>query len=170
MKGRLSWLVVCFSIAVLVFNGAAWSGDNNNDDKRSLKTQLWISEVFLASDTEELFIYGHNFDNGEAPAVMMGDYPDPLFVTGYTPELITAQLPLDWEPGDFLLTVSTGEGAKKNDSFDVTVGATGPAGPVGPEGPQGEQGPPGPPGQPCTVVSNSNNTFTMTCPDGSSVT
>jgi hypothetical protein len=170
MKGRLSWLAFCISVAAFVFCGAAWADNNDDGDHGSSKTQLWISEVYAAFDGEVLFIYGHNFDNGNAPTVMMGDYPDPLFVTEYSCDLITAQLPLDWEPGDYLLTVSTGEGSKKNDSFDVTVAAAGPAGAEGPAGPQGEQGEPGIPGQPCTVVSNSNNTFTMICPDGSSVT
>ncbi len=34
---------------------------------------------------------------------------------------------------------------------------------------QGDQGDPGASGVPCTVVDNGNGTFTMSCPDGSSV-
>lgn len=52
-------------------------------------------------------------------------------------------------PGDFLLTVSTGNGQSQNDQYALTIGAVGPVGAIGSQGiqgelgPQGEQGPPG---------------------------
>ena len=52
--------------------------------------------------------------------------------------MITAIVPTGLFPvGDYLLTVSTGNGQSQNDEYDLTIGA------VGPQGPQGDQGLPG---------------------------
>ncbi|MFC2144233.1 collagen-like protein [Acidobacteriota bacterium] len=136
-----------FSIVILVVGGAAWADDDDDDRGGEPKKRLWISEVFVDFDEEYLYIYGHHFDNGKGPTVTMGDYPE-LAVESYLPYEIIAQLPVDCELGDYVLTVSTGEGAKKNDSFDLTVGTRGPVGPAGPQGEKGDQGDPGLQGEP----------------------
>ncbi|HVN32581.1 MAG TPA: hypothetical protein VMT45_11405 [Thermoanaerobaculaceae bacterium] len=72
-----------------------------------------------------------------------------LIIGRPTASEIVAELPADYPPGTYLLSVSRGRGREKNDSFDLTIGAVGPPGPRGEEGdpgPQGMQGPIGPPG------------------------
>jgi alpha-tubulin suppressor-like RCC1 family protein len=49
-------------------------------------------------------------------------------------------------------------------------GEIGPVGPEGPEGPGGATGEPGQNALPCVVVDNEDGSYTMTCPDGTSVT
>lgn len=69
------------------------------------------------------------------PSVTLGEYLDPLIIVGTpTDQVIVALLPENIIPGDYLLTVATGDGQSQNDEYDLTIGA------VGPEGPQGEQG------------------------------
>ena len=55
----------------------------------------------------------------------------------------------------------------------VQMGEQGPQGEQGETGAQGEQGVPGEAGadaEPCTAVDNGDGTYTITCPDGTSVT
>jgi len=55
-----------------------------------------------------------------------------------TPQTITCDLSGGTPPfppaGDYLLTVSTGNGTSQIDVWDLTIGAVGPAGPQGPQG------------------------------------
>lgn len=63
------------------------------------------------------------------------------------PELIIVDFPDGGLPtGEYLLTVFSGPGPRKNSDHIVTVGAAGPEGPTGPEGEPGAGGPTGPPG------------------------
>jgi len=163
MEDRMRLIVLSVSIVVLVFGGTTWAG--NNGTWKALE----ITEVSLDFDHDPdlIYIYGLNIDRGDYPVVMLGDFADPLYVTQYSEHEIVAELPDDLAAGDYLLKVDTGNAPHQFDSYDLTVGA---AGPVGQAGPRGEQGDPGIPGQTCSVLNNGNNTFTMTCPDGSSVT
>jgi hypothetical protein len=96
--------------------------------------------------------------------------------------MIVASLPPGIMPGDYLLTVSTGNGQSQNDEYDLTIGAVGPTGatgapgPAGPPGPAGADGavgapgpagPPGPAGAagtPCSLTAcSSSGTATLTC-------
>ncbi len=67
-----------------------------------------------------------------------------------TPQTITCDLSAGTPPfpaaGDYLLTVSTGNGTSHIDQWDLTIGAVGP---VGPQGPQGIPGIVGLEGQSC---------------------
>ncbi len=129
--------------------------------------EVTVTEVFVDFDTETITIMGDNFDLGPNPLnVTLGAYGS-LNIVSAEPNLIIVDFPAGGLlAGDFLLTVSSGPGQRKNDEHVVTVGATGPEGPEGtpgeqgpqgaqgpqgepgPEGPQGEPGPEGPQGEP----------------------
>ena len=101
--------------------------------------QLTIASVAVDFVGETLYIYGNHFDNGDPPAVALAGYP--LMVTSSSSGEIIAVFPDGGvDPGDYLLTVSTGRSTTRNDSYDLTVGAVGPAGPEGPTGPEGPPG------------------------------
>lgn len=93
-----------------------------------------------------LVIRGANLaePNGAPPAVMLADQP--LTVDTAVADQIIAILPNDLQPGSYLLTVSRGAGVPLNDTFEVTIGATGAEGPPGPTGATGPAGLPGPQG------------------------
>jgi hypothetical protein len=111
---------------------------------QAAQPEVTITEVFVDFETETIAIMGENFDLG----------PDPLTVTLGTfgsLNIITAEsnlINVDFPDGgllvgDFLLTVSSGPGPRKNDDHIVTIGAVGPEGPEGAEGAEGLTGPQG---------------------------
>jgi hypothetical protein len=111
---------------------------------------LQIESVFVDFDAETITINGQNFIDRDPPVVTLGGFGE-LMVLGFTGVEIVAQLPLDIPDGDYLLSVSTGNGPRRNDEYDLTIGAVGlegPQGEPGPQGPQGEPGPQGPQGEP----------------------
>jgi hypothetical protein len=98
---------------------------------------LNITEVFVDFDAETIHIMGEDLDFGRALDVTLGDFGS-LNVTTETPTLIVVDFPAVGLPdGDYLLTVSRGNGQSQNDEYDLTIGAVGPEGPEGPEGPPG---------------------------------
>jgi hypothetical protein len=168
MAGIMCFLVLCGAVGA--------------DDEKAAQA-LEITEVFVAFDPDPdlVFIHGLNFDNGGDPVVLLGDYPDRLYLTSYSEHEIIAELPLSIVAGDYHLTVRTGLGPRRFDALDLTIGAVGPQGepgPQGPEGPQGPQGEPGPPGLPDfefvyeqfgRTVGVNDTLFVMpTCPSGKS--
>tara|TARA_Y100000294_G_scaffold177285_1_gene202156 strand:- start:1107 stop:2402 length:1296 start_codon:yes stop_codon:yes gene_type:complete len=100
--------------------------------------QLLITNVFVDFENNDLIINGQNFEGKNAPVVSLGGYE--LDVTAYDDTTINADLPPDVEDGDYLLTVSTGNGNKDNNSYTLTIGAVGPEGPAGEDGADGEGG------------------------------
>ena len=113
--------------------------------------KLQIDNVFfdLESTPQIMIINGNNFNNGNDPRVTLAGYGS-LIVEEYSKYHIVAKLPGDLEKGDYVLTVTTGPGTPRTDSFDVTIGATGGAtgatGPTGADGATGATGPAGPTG------------------------
>jgi len=112
--------------------------------------EVTITEVFVDFETETIAIMGQNFDLGPDPlTVTLGGFGS-LNITTNTSTLLVVDFPEGaLLVGDFLLTVSSGPGPRKNDDHIVTVGATGPEGPEGAEGqigPVGSTGPQGPVG------------------------
>jgi hypothetical protein len=97
-----------------------------------------VTVTFGDPDTV-LEISGWDFDFGSPLVVTLAGVPASVMdATGTT---ITATVDTaSFPPGDYLLTVSTGNGQSQNDEYDLTIGA------VGPQGPQGERGEVGPPG------------------------
>jgi len=145
MTHRMLWSVAVGSMCLLTIGGTIGA-----EDERSAKALL-ITEAFVGFDPDVVFIYGRNFDEGGEPTVFLGDYPDPLLVTTASESELIAELPIGLVAGDYLLTVQTGNGTRRFDAFNLTVGAVGPPGETGPQGdlgPQGDPGPQGPPGPP----------------------
>ncbi len=112
---------------------------------------LNITEVFVDfGPPGSLTINGEDFNFGPGPLVVtLGEFGE-LSVLSDTPTQIVTELPpaiaAGNADGDYLLTVSTGNGQSQNDEYDLTIGPAGPQGPqgdTGPQGPQGDQGPQG---------------------------
>ena len=105
-----------------------------------------ITEVIVDSVEDEIIIRGEELGFGNPLEVTLGEYP-PLMIVGLpTDTEIVVGLPLDIPPGDYLLTVSTGNGQSQNDEYDLTIGGAGAEGPEGPAGAEGPEGPEGPAG------------------------
>jgi hypothetical protein len=107
-------------------------------------TQVLVNDP---NNPTSIMISGENLSFGSGPLVItLGnanltviEIPDVTPTDTY----IEALLPADLPAGDYLLTVSMGNGQSQNDEYDLTIGAVGPQGLQGEIGPQGEQGPQG---------------------------
>jgi len=107
---------------------------------------LNITEVLVDFDAKTITIMGEDLDFGGELDVTLGDMGS-LIVTTETPTLIVVDFPLEGLlDGDYLLTVSRGNGQSQNDEYDLTIGAVGPEGLQGVDGAQGQQGIQGPAG------------------------
>lgn len=110
---------------------------------------LTITQVFVddQNNPTSLMIIGEGLLFGpQGPAVSLGEFGALTIVGTPTDTLIEASLAGAIAPGDYLLTVSGGNGQSQNDEYDLTIGAVGPQGipgPQGEQGPRGEQGPEG---------------------------
>jgi len=103
-----------------------------------------ITEVFVNFDNGTFEILGENFDLGPNKLqVTLGNYGN-LVIISADANMIVAGFPEGLVPADYLLTVFSGPGPRKNDEHIVTVGATGPEGAEGAEGAEGQTGPVGP--------------------------
>jgi len=106
--------------------------------------EVTITEVFVNFDNETFEIVGANFDLGPNELqVTLGNFGN-LVIISADANMIVAAFPAGLVDGDYLLTVFSGPGKRKNDDHIVTVGATGPEGPEGEEGETGPSGPVGP--------------------------
>jgi formylglycine-generating enzyme len=110
----------------------------------------WVDFIKEAGGAH-LTVVGRNLAGTAAPQVTLSG--SPLTVTEFAPEKVVAFVSQDLiADATYLLTVSSGSGVSKFDTFNLTIGAAGPEGPVGsegpigPEGPMGVQGPEGPQG------------------------
>jgi hypothetical protein len=112
---------------------------------QAAQPEVTITEVFVDFETETIAIMGENFDLGPDPlTVTLGSFGSLNIITA-EPNLINVDFPDGGLlVGDFLLTVSSGPGPRKNDDHIVTIGATGPEGPEGADGAEGQTGPAGP--------------------------
>ena len=115
-----------------------------------------ITQVEIDTELESITIRGKDFDFGSFLIVTLGDPVSGNDITSIcttefnlTPQEIVCDFSTSGglpSAGDYRLKVSTGWIRRRNDEFDVTIGAVGPQGEQGPPGPQGEQGPAGPQG------------------------
>lgn len=139
-KSRLLLLLQPATLAALVLSIAligppAWAKPPGG--------HLDIHSVFVTFNdanyggVDTLTITGMDFDFGPGPLVItLGDFPDPLMILG-TPSAteIVVKCPAIGDicpDGDFLLTVSTGNGQSQNDEYDLTIsGGNGSPGSVG---------------------------------------
>ena len=139
---RAAFLTAALTIMMLLFHGAVNAASPPG-------THLEITGVAADSTAKKILILGQDFDFGPGPLVVslanIGDITaDCTTNFSASPQTISCDLskgnPSFPSPGDYLLTVSTGNGTSQVSQWDLTIGA------VGPQGPQGPQGPPGPPG------------------------
>ncbi|MCZ6468557.1 MAG: hypothetical protein O6499_02795 [Candidatus Dadabacteria bacterium] len=108
--------------------------------------EVIITEVFPNFNDGTFEITGENFDLGPDPLqVTLGNFGN-LDIISADANMIVVAFPEGLVDGDYLLTVFSGSGPRKNADNIVTVGAIGPEGPGGPEGPTGSPGGPGPAG------------------------
>lgn len=86
------------------------------------QAQLTITEVTVGAPTPNLLrIVGRNLDNGPNLAVTLGEFPGSLVVVSTTATEILAGLPSPLPAGDYLLSVSTGNGPSRQDNYGLTV-------------------------------------------------
>jgi len=110
------------------------------------KPQVTITEVMVDFDSQSISITGENFNIGPNPTtVSLGGFGNPNITTNSS-NLLIVDLPNGIPAGDYLLSVSSGPGPKKNDQQSITIGAQGPEGEMGDPGDPGDQGPQGPQG------------------------
>ena len=105
---------------------------------------LLIESVFVTG--AELSINGVNFDNASEPMVSLSGIGALEVISAGATNIMASFGESPLPDGDYLLTVSTGNGAGQTGTFDLTIGAVGNQGPPGPPGPQGPIGPAGPEG------------------------
>jgi hypothetical protein len=119
--------------------------DNNNKDEPA--KQLKITYVYVDFLQNSIFIEGQNFpknndggkrSSGHVLIVKLGGTN--LFIADFTEHSLQARLPSGFVAGDYLLTVSKGNGATDYDEYNLTIGAVGPQGPKGETGAVGPQG------------------------------
>ena len=107
------------------------------------------------SPTTTLTIFGAHFSFGNSLEVTLGEIGPPTSPLLYSDNEIVAEWDSAIANGDYLLTVSTGNGQSKNDEYDLTIGAGG-----GAQGPPGEDGADG---SSCSIAGT-----TVSCTDGTS--
>lgn len=117
-----------------------------NHQSTSVGKGLNISVVAIQPGTPQLLkITGSGLISNQVADVILGDLGSLIILSNTATEII-AELPVGIANGDYLLTVSIGNGQSQNDEYDLSVGEVGPKGPQGPVGLQGPQGPQGPQG------------------------
>src|SRR5438876_168818 len=107
--------------------------------------QPFIIGAAVNAVSGELYVSGQEF--GTTPAVAIDNMP--VHVVFASPEMLVAdELPKSVlaNPGTYLLTVTSGQGANRTAAFVIAIGAIGPEGPKGDVGPAGEKGDKGDPG------------------------
>ena len=121
-------------VLLLVITGPAWSAQPPGG-------HLNITEVEVDDPNTpmSITIMGEDLDFGGELDVTLGGYAS-LIIISATDTTIVATLPAGIMPGDYLLTVSRGEGQSQNDEYDLTIGAVGPQGPAGADGADGPAG------------------------------
>ena len=106
---------------------------------------LTIEAVFADMEEGQIEILGHDLHCGNGPLrVYLADIQ--LTILSADQTSILAELPDMISDGDYKLRVKNGHGLRKEEVYDLTLGAVGPAGPEGPVGPEGPAGPEGPQG------------------------
>ena len=124
-------LIVCFSLAMAA--KPAPPGGHLN------VIQVLVDDP---NDPTSITIVGEDLlFGGGPPTITLGEYVDELVIVGTATDTeITAELPENIDAGDYLLTVSNGNGQSQNDEYDLTIGAVGPQGPKGDIGDTGATG------------------------------
>jgi len=145
-KGRIQPIVVSV-LTVAVFVVSTMTTYAARKAPGPPGNHLTIEQVavdFTQGAFGQLTITGDHFSFGNTLAVTLGEAALPLNIVGVpTDTVIVADLPLAFPDGDYLLTVSTGNGQSQNDEYDLTIGVVGPKGDTGDKGDKGDPGAPG---------------------------
>ena len=82
--------------------------------------QLVVISVLVDLGAHEIVVNGVNLTRTNRPTmvVLAGS---PLSVVSAHPTEIVVTLPIDIQPGDYLLTVSTGDTESRTDFWDLTI-------------------------------------------------
>ena len=109
---RLRHLAGILGFAVLAIGQAA-----------TAEAQVEITQVFVGVPVpNQITIQGNDFDSGPVQQVTLGNFAAPLaIVPTRGPNEIVAVLPAGMVAGDFLLTVRTGSGPNRQDTYDLTI-------------------------------------------------
>jgi len=115
-----------------------------------------VQEVFVNFESDTITIRGDSLvpEADSRLVVTLGALNDPVFgdISSYCalsdPQTISCDFSGSYDltgddAGDYLLTVSIGNGQSQSDEYDLTIGAVGPKGDRGDKGDKGDQGPPG---------------------------
>jgi hypothetical protein len=131
--------------------------------------QLEILHIYVDQDQQLIYITGRNMMNGNALEVNLGDGTmGSLVIQTHTDDLIIAEFPDGGiDPGDYLVTITTGGGTVRYAEYPLTFGAMGPPGPAGPQGETGATGPTGLTGPTGHRTYRSNGTRGAGRPSGS---
>jgi len=108
-------------LLVLVIASQAWSAKPPGGHLNITEVEVDLS----AGANGQITIMGEDLDFGGALDVTLGDFGSLAIVGAPTPTMIVADLPAGIPEGDFLLTVSRGNGQSQNDEYDLTIGAVG---------------------------------------------
>jgi len=136
--------------------------DDDEDDDDDDNGFLVIEQVALDPPPAgqfgfgQLTITGEHFEFKNYLAVTLGpkaQMPSALVMVFTSDMQLIYDLPKAFPDGDYLLTVSTGKRQRKNDEYDLTIGAVGPPGPPGAAGMNGMDGMQGDKGDPGTPAS-----------------
>ena len=174
MKDKAMFRTVGILIGVLFAYSAEGATMSENGQN------LTIQSISVDYELEQLQIMGYDLlprvnSKGEAlETIVQVNEGVPLNIVSGTP----TQLLLDFEtssmaPGDYLVTVRTGNGEAQRDQWNLTIGSVGPTGTRGDKGDKGDKGDrgdrggpglgvAGPPGPPGSLPSPPKNT----CPSG----
>ena len=100
--------------SIFAFNIAIAGGEH--------KEPVLIQKAVLHLEESLLEIVGNGFDNGRYTRVWLADQR--LEILSSDRHQISAALPSELEPADYLLIVKTGRGSKQVDRFSLTVPST----------------------------------------------
>ena len=104
---------VCAGVFTLLLGGQALAAGPGG--------HLTITEVFVDQPVaDQMTIKGEDLDFGNLLTVTLGDF-GALTVVSETPMEIIVDMPAGVSPGDYLLTVSRGNGQSQNDEYDLTI-------------------------------------------------
>jgi hypothetical protein len=138
VPGALLPVVAACFLSASVVSSTGFADEDESVRRRD--SRLLITAVYVDADAGTMRIEGRNFGVGQPPDVRIGGYADALSISSHTPYSIEAELPSDILDGDYLLKVSTGYGAGRSATYDLTIGAAGPEGPQGARGAPGDRG------------------------------
>jgi hypothetical protein len=145
---RLKRIVLLFGVALLLIVMVFPSAFAATKGTNPAQLKIYSVDATTTLSSNIIYIEGINFTKAKGAPVVTIDNKLMKLVGTATDTTIAAEYiaPHAPQPGDYLLTVTTGSGATDYDEYNLTIGAAGSQGPAGPQGPIGLTGPQGPAG------------------------